>query len=178
MVVQSIRTIHGVTVTMSGGSTLCSVAGTTTTITFVGDNGDVPLLQVSNVVLTGTVMATPTAITTVTGNTENIPCSGRGLCNSGLGTCACFSGYVSSDGQGNAGPLPDCGAIDNSVPTNYCPGSTLCCGRGVVCWGARVWLVCYGSGVAEQADECRCVSVLVYPRVRLWMCLNCSVLNL
>jgi len=72
------------------------------------------------------------------GTKENDPCSGRGICNEKTGICDCFvtaadgsrgsgtastaflkAGFVSSDGDGNAGSRGDCGHVnshcDNSM---------------------------------------------------------------
>ena len=43
------------------------------------------------------------------GTKEYMECSGRGLCSRDTGTCACFPGYGSSDGQGGPGDRGDCG---------------------------------------------------------------------
>merc|ERR1719163_435605 len=45
---------------------------------------------------------------------ENGECSNRGFCNRVIGTCSCFSGYGSSDGNGNFGTRGDCGSYCKS----------------------------------------------------------------
>ena len=42
---------------------------------------------------------------------ESIECSGRGLCDQSLGTCACFEQFGASDGKGGKGVLEDCGYV-------------------------------------------------------------------
>merc|ERR1712146_426942 len=44
----------------------------------------------------------------VKGSTENLECSGRGLCDHSTGACNCFSGYGSSDGEYGEGIRGDC----------------------------------------------------------------------
>lgn len=61
-------------------------------------NGDTIPLKIDN-------------IGAVKGNTERLPCSGRGLCDLTTGECTCFAGYASSNGVGEQGTLKDCGFI-------------------------------------------------------------------
>ena len=43
------------------------------------------------------------------GDTENEPCSNRGLCDHATGICTCFAGFGMSDGLGGRGTIADCG---------------------------------------------------------------------
>merc|ERR1719163_1901972 len=45
----------------------------------------------------------------VRGTKENVECSDRGLCDRAEGICTCFTGFASSDGDGNSGSRGDCG---------------------------------------------------------------------
>merc|ERR1712070_1063061 len=45
----------------------------------------------------------------VIGTKESIECSGRGIRETSLGSCTCFSGYSSSDDKGGKGTIPNCG---------------------------------------------------------------------
>lgn len=44
----------------------------------------------------------------VKGSTENLECSGRGICDYSSGACTCFGGYGSSDGEYGEGTRGDC----------------------------------------------------------------------
>ena len=48
----------------------------------------------------------------INGTKEFNTCSDRGLCSYALGTCSCFKGYGSSDGQGKEGKLGECGYVE------------------------------------------------------------------
>lgn len=77
-------------------------------IEFESPTGDVPTLVATPG--TSTVSSVIMTITEeVKGTKEYITCSGKGICNQETGMCECFPGYSSSDGQGNHGPLPNCG---------------------------------------------------------------------
>lgn len=52
------------------------------------------------------------------GTAEDTECSNRGVCNRVMGTCSCFSGYGSSDGNGNYGTRGDCGSYCTSGDCN------------------------------------------------------------
>ena len=45
----------------------------------------------------------------VRGTMENVECADRGLCDRAEGICTCFTGFASSDGDGNSGSRGDCG---------------------------------------------------------------------
>ena len=90
---------------------LCTTSGNNIVVTFLTEHGDLPLLK--PVFLPQSVAGMSVAVTPyTTGTKEMIECSGRGLCNRADGTCSCFSGYGSSDGQGGAGLYADCGYIE------------------------------------------------------------------
>lgn len=52
------------------------------------------------------------------GTTEYAECAGRGICDRAHGTCKCFHGYGSTDGEGNAGGVADCGRRLPYVPVD------------------------------------------------------------
>ena len=57
----------------------------------------------------GAAAASDSSLVSVVGTTEDIECSGRGLCDRDAGSCVCFDGYTSSDGVGGPGAQDDCG---------------------------------------------------------------------
>jgi hypothetical protein len=69
-------------------------------------------------------------ISSVAGETENLLCSGRGLCDTSTGDCVCFSGFTASDGRGSRGTVPNCGYA--YLPVTSCPssGGRECSGHG------------------------------------------------
>jgi len=103
-------------------------------IEFRSELGDIPLLKVEAEPVSGSIVI----VEAQKGTKENDPCSGRGICNEKTGICDCFvtaadgsrgsgtastaflkAGFVSSDGDGNAGSRGDCGHVnshcDNSM---------------------------------------------------------------
>jgi hypothetical protein len=106
---KAMRLLRGLAISYSAGTSLCAVSSTiVTTIQFVQNAGNLPLLQFTSALSAGSsVVVSPVQ----DGNKENVPCNNRGLCNTALGTCTCFQPFGSSDGQGSPGDLPDCGAI-------------------------------------------------------------------
>ena len=59
-----------------------------------------------------------TTFNAVDGTKENNYCSDRGICDEATGVCKCFTQYGSSDGYGQRGQRPDCGAILPIVPVD------------------------------------------------------------
>ena len=109
---EGLSTVGYVTVVPVDGSpdNLCSIGGSHFAITFMQDHGTLPLLQITptNVDFINIVMTDP-------GNTLNLECSGRGICNRASGVCNCLTGYGSSNGRGGAGNSGDCSFI---LPTS------------------------------------------------------------
>ena len=85
---------------------ICSSTGTAVSIQFLSPTGDVPLLGLELVDVDSAFV-----VESVKGTKEYESCSGRGLCDHTTGSCACFSGFGSSNGQGGKGVLDDCGYV-------------------------------------------------------------------
>ena len=126
MYLQSLHSIHGVTITSGTGTTVCLVgAQSTLQITFSQDFGDVPALIVEEPALFSATVAvcaswrqiyegwcccmigalclqtTPTIVADGTsgsqaGTMENAVCSNRGICDERRGECQCFLQWGSS----------------------------------------------------------------------------------
>jgi len=130
---ESLETIGTVDVSLidtatSGGaaSTACSAGGDTViSVRFVTDLGDVPNLKVDVSTLSGGSIAVYSdgsaytanlyTVTSVAGTTVPEVCSNRGVCDTALGICNCFSGFGSSDGTNSPGSIPNCGAKQTVV---------------------------------------------------------------
>ena len=98
---------------------ICSSAGTTTVIEFLSPTGNVPLLGLD---IIDVDLAYVTEL--IFGTKEDETCSGRGLCDETTGSCTCFPGFGSSDGQGGKGMLDDCGYV---IPIFRCEDGSLEC---------------------------------------------------
>lgn len=94
--------------------------GTTVVVTFLAERGDVPSLNVSidssshiaaTVFADGASSALRPGISSVTGTKEWVECSNHGTCDRATGMCGCYTGWTTSDGRGNEGPVGDCGAL-------------------------------------------------------------------
>jgi hypothetical protein len=136
-VLQDLESIGSIDVSFAAGlSTACSTgSGTTITFQFLTEHGDLPAISVPQ--LDGhqsTELTVPAEATEARrGNTENVPCNNRGLCNRGTGSCTCFPGWGASDGAGRAGLLDDCGhrapyalranGLDPILQRKFGPGS-------------------------------------------------------
>ena len=117
--------------TTQTSQSVCTSTGTNViVIVFDTVHGDLPAIQtitplLYNGITAGTVTiytdgqtatdsnfyggVSPITLTSIKGTTENVPCNNRGICQTITGTCSCFAGWSSSDGEGNMGYTGDCG---------------------------------------------------------------------
>lgn len=121
---ESLSTIVDVTLrvsdSISGQATaICSQSGTSLAIEFLSPTGDVPLLGTSIIDVDSAHL-----VEEQKGTKEDEVCSGRGLCDQTTGSCTCFPGFGSSNGQGEKGVLDDCGYI---IPIFRCEDGSLEC---------------------------------------------------
>lgn len=154
---QALRTIHGVTVTISGSGTICQTSATTTHITFTHDPGDVPALAITNNLATtgSTASMSITAdgtSTSVIGTKERLECSGRGTCSRTTGECSCFDSFGPSDRTGGSGDVLDCGY--NTTLITACPGE---CSEHGTCSADSAWqCTCWEGYTGHDCNERLC----------------------
>ncbi|CAM6001934.1 unnamed protein product [Sphagnum balticum] len=105
---ESMSSVGAVNVKPIDGSSdsLCSTIGNQISVTFLQAHGDLPQLTYAI-----NMLDVFSVSTIVTGTTESLECSNRGICDRLTGICSCFEGYSSSDGMGNAGTIGDCGYL-------------------------------------------------------------------
>lgn len=110
---EKLHSVGELDVSFAGGASAACTAGSGTTITFqfLTEHGDLPPLSIPLMDgHQGTELMLPAQATeSRRGNTEDVPCSNRGLCNRGAGSCVCFAGWGASNGRGGSGLLDDCG---------------------------------------------------------------------
>ena len=81
-----------------------------------------------------------TVVTETQGTKEDLPCSGRGICDVETSICTCTFGYTISNGFGALPAVGDrnmanCGYSDPTLVKFDCPGEIGCSGHGM-CSGA------------------------------------------
>jgi hypothetical protein len=128
------------------------------TVTFLTEHGNLPSIRVAYNGLSSSTPSTDYLNVTETqrGDKEDLECNGRGACSTNTGTCTCDALFESSDGQGNAGYLGDCGYTPNntvSCPVDYLDGE--CSGHGN-CNAITDQCECYDdySGFSCQKRSC------------------------
>lgn len=78
---------------------------TKTTLTYLTELGDIPLMGSNTTVLDGIMRITRTT----KGTKKAVQCADHGFCNYLTGECQCFTGFTSSDYDGEVGPMAECG---------------------------------------------------------------------
>lgn len=110
---EALSSIGTVDVTYSSGTVACTATGSN--VVLVKFKTELGLLPPITTILDGVTsidVAGRGRGQSVGGTKENIECSGRGLCDTSTGKCKCFTGFGSSDGDGNEGTRGDCGFIE------------------------------------------------------------------
>ncbi|KUG01569.1 Multiple epidermal growth factor domains protein 10 [Phytophthora nicotianae] len=151
-VLEALDNIYGVSVV--AGTPLCSIGGTTTSITFTNNPGDLPKLQVINNLSNG---ATVTVLTSQTGTRENAYCSNRGNCDFATGVCKCIAGFTSGNGAmpPSAGRRGDCGYQSG---TAICPSTNLgvCDTKGTCSAATSYECICYTGYTSHDCSIREC----------------------
>jgi hypothetical protein len=136
-------------------------------VQFLSAAGDLMPLSLDTALLTGTA----TVSTRVTGTKVPYECNRRGVCDAFSGKCSCQDQFGSSDGQGAAGALGDCGHRDarygaafetaTTIPTGGVGGYIAAeANRSGILWGG------VSSGlVAEQQERLFNARVLLLDRL-------------
>ena len=109
----------------------CTDAGTSWTVEFLNNFGDVPMLVAGTSKLSfgNAVYTVQLDIEEqVAGTKEDEECSNRGVCDSVDGYCTCEVGYDTSNGYDARGQRGDCGYVLTTV--QQCPGVISCSGHG------------------------------------------------
>lgn len=145
---EALTTLNGVTITLTSvGGGVCGSDTPATEILFNENGGDLPSIEVTSFLVAG-VGSVGLSVdhggtgSSVDGTTEDAVCSNRGICDESRGICSCFPGYGSSDGDGNNGTLPDCGARNYETDYLDCPNG--CQSRGD-CDLASLTCTCYSG---------------------------------
>jgi len=106
---ESLLSIGRVNVTYTAGTSLCTSDGSNEVmVTFLTELGDVPMLSLTQSQSDG-VTTSISIVESTKGTKEDLECSDLGHCDRITGLCTCFSGFSSSDGDGNPGTRGDCG---------------------------------------------------------------------
>lgn len=110
---ETLTTIGAVEITFSVGVSACTSDGSNAMFILFWDNfGDLPRLQATIDGITTFLIEADGEGQSIQGTKEEAVCSNRGLCDHFTGICRCFTGFTSSNGNGQAGDRGDCGFIE------------------------------------------------------------------
>nr|AIG55504.1 secreted protein [Thraustotheca clavata] len=157
-VVHALSTVTQVIITFASTATIaCPPTGNVMTIEFVQNFGMQPLLvgNPSNLVYNnvgGSVQLT-IAMQQI-GTKENAPCSNRGTCDLTSGVCSCYTGFQTSDGNGNSGQRGDCGSPVAAITA--CPGTLTCSGHGYCSGGPQYVCFCFAGWTSGDCSVRTC----------------------
>lgn len=157
---EKLQSVSAVDIEYSG-THACENPANEIVVTFTQDFGDLPPIMV--VGDNGLSIATANAGESFSsfkesknGTKENLFCSGRGVCDTKSGNCACYVQFGNSNGNGLLGDT-DFSRADCGVPIETiieCPGELPCSGHGVcssypsyACTCQEGW---YGADCAER----------------------------
>merc|ERR1711865_39572 len=102
-----------------------------------------------------------TVVTETQGTKEDLPCSGRGICDVETSICTCTFGYTISNGFGALPAVGDrnmanCGYSDPTLVKFDCPGEIGCSGHGM-CSGAPTYhCACSIGWMGSDCSERTC----------------------
>lgn len=135
----------------------CSDSGTTWTIEYLTEFGDLPLLvgDQSGLFYGNSIYQVNLQIEEqVKGTKESLECSRRGICNSDNGICTCEVGYSTSDGYNHPGDRGDCGYIITTI--QQCPGIISCSGHGTCSQSPKFLCECSKGWTGVDCSERLC----------------------
>lgn len=148
----------------NGGQDICAFAKVSTTIRFLQNFGDLPLIQVDDSHLglsVGGSNAYAQVKETTKGTKEDEICSNRGTCDRETGVCSCLESMSTSDGHGGQGQRGDCGYAGTDLADCHTEDSP--CTLHGTCSGAPTFRCDCQSG--WTGADC---SLMTCPQGRSW----------